>query len=496
MAFMRISDILTAAGLLTAEGVRTAATHQAEQGGSFCDSLAALGIVSQADLARIVDSAPATPATVAETGLSERFLLDLLVKVMHAAGCEALSEIAAAIKLPFQIVSQLAKEAARRDLASAAAPRDGKALWDTRYVLSDAGRRWAIDALAQSQYIGPAPVSWTAFREAILRQRASNQAVNWQGIQKAFAGLTVSEEFLEQLGPAISSGQTMLLYGPPGNGKTSLALRLEQMFDDLIYIPHAVFVDGCVMRVFDPSLHRPIIANTASDDTVVSIRRGEVDDRWVPCRRPFIVAGGELTLEMLDLRYDQASKFYEAPLHIKANGGCLLIDDFGRQIVSPTALLNRWIIPLENRIDFLKFHTGKSIEVPFEQLVIFSTNLDPSDLMDGAFLRRIPYKIEVKGPTREEFHSILQGLATRHGLALADGTFEFLVREITEHRGCELANYQPKFIVEQLLAASKFLGREPSFDPRLLRLAIDNLCVRGSGAGQKEDQHPPLAEAA
>jgi len=184
-------------------------------------------------------------------------------------------------------------------------------------------------------------------------------------------------------------------------------------------------------------------------------------------------------MEMLDLRYDQASKFYEAPLHIKANGGCLLIDDFGRQMVSPTALLNRWIIPLENRIDFLKFHTGKSVEVPFEQLVIFSTNLDPSDLMDGAFLRRIPYKIEVKGPTKEEFHRILHGLATRHGLELADETFESLVREITEHRGCELANYQPKFIVEQLIAASRFLGREASFDARLLRFAIDNLCVRG-----------------
>lgn len=497
MPSMRISDILTTAGLLTAEGIRAAAKHQVEQGTSFCDSLVALGIVSQTDLSRILEYAPASPAVIGDTGLNERFLLDLLVKIIHATGCETVSEIAATIKLPFQIVSQLAKEAGRRDLVSAAAPRESKALWDTRYVLSDAGRRWAIDALAQSQYVGPAPVSLTAFRESILRQRAANQSVTWDAIQKAFAGLTVSQEFLEQLGPAISSGRTMLLYGPPGNGKTSLALRLEQVFDDLIYIPHAVFVDGYVMRVFDPSLHHPVVTNTGSEDAAVSIRRDEVDDRWVPCRRPFIVAGGELTMEMLDLRYDQTSKFYEAPLHIKANGGCLLIDDFGRQIVSPTALLNRWIIPLENRIDFLKLRTGKSIELPFEQLVIFSTNLDPSDLMDGAFLRRIPYKIEVRGPSRGEFHSILEGLATRHGLALTDGTFEFLVNEIAEHRGCELANYQPKFIIEQLVAASRFFGREPSFDSRLLRFAIDNLCVRDRSVRQKaQDQLSSIAEAA
>src|SRR5262249_11855195 len=199
---------------------------------------------------------------------------------------------------------------------------------------------------------------------------------------------------------------------------------------------------------------------------------------WVPCRRPFIVSGGELTLEMLDLSYDATANFYEAPLHVKALGGCFIIDDFGRQLVSPTNLLNRWLVPLASRVDFLKLHTGKRFAVPFEELVIFSTNLEPEDLMDPAFLRRLPFKLEVGAPTKEQFREILDNVAKHAGLVLDDSVFDAIVHKITEGKGMSLAAYHPKFIVDQVVSTCRFMGVAPHFEPRFIDYAIDNLKVR------------------
>ena len=246
-------------------------------------------------------------------------------------------------------------------------------------------------------------------------------------------------------------------------------------------------IEGQIMRVFDPNLHQPIADKRTVDQAAekpaiapaITLRREDFDMRWVPCRRPFVVAGGELTLEMLDLRHEATANFYEAPLHIKASGGCLLIDDFGRQLVSPTALLNRWIVPLENRMDYLKLHTGKSFGLPFEALVIFSTNLEPADLMDPAFLRRIPYKLEVAGPSREAFRRIFEKISTGQGLATSDEVFDYVLSEL-EKRGTELANYQPKFLIDQIVAACGFKETTPKFDRKLVDYAISNLSVRRS----------------
>jgi hypothetical protein len=221
-------------------------------------------------------------------------------------------------------------------------------------------------------------------------------------------------------------------------------------------------------------------AKPAAEKATIALRREDFDLRWVPCRRPFVVAGGELTLEMLDLRHEATANFYEAPLHVKASGGCLLIDDFGRQLVSPTALLNRWIVPLENRMDYLKLHTGKSFGLPFEALVIFSTNLEPADLMDPAFLRRIPYKLEVTGPSREAFRRIFEKISKSQGLAISDDIFDYVVSELVDKRGTELANYQPKFLIDQIVAACGFKERPPQFDRKLIDYAISNLSVRRS----------------
>jgi hypothetical protein len=271
----------------------------------------------------------------------------------------------------------------------------------------------------------------------------------------------------------------MLLYGPPGNGKTSVAMCFANVFNDVIYVPYAVSVEGQIMRVYDPSLHILLNPNPTDHDNSLSfVRREEYDARWVPCRRPFIVTGGELTLDMLDLRYDAASNFYEAPLHVKALGGCFVIDDFGRQLVSPTNLLNRWIVPLESRVDYLKLHNGKNFSIPFEEMVIFSTNLEPEDLMDPAFLRRLPYKIEVSGPSVENYRRIFEKECVRQGMTPPRDLFDLIVYKITREKGLELAAYQPKFLVDQVVATCRFMGETPHFEPRFIDYALNNLRVR------------------
>jgi len=291
---------------------------------------------------------------------------------------------------------------------------------------------------------------------------------------------------VEQCGPALNSGRAMLLYGPPGNGKSSVANCLGNVFSDVIYVPYAISVDGQVIRVHDPSVHVPVgIAPPTEQNSLSFLRAEEYDSRWVPCKRPFILTGGELTLEMLDLRYDTSGHFYEAPLHLKALGGCFIIDDFGRQLVSPTNLLNRWIVPLESRFDYLKLHTGKTFSVPFEELIIFSTNLDPEDLMDTAFLRRLPYKIEVGAPSLENYRNIFNVECERRGLTLPSDVFDAIVDKITGEKGLELAAYQPRFMVDQVVATCRFMGETPHFEPRFIDYAINNLRVRPSTAAKR-----------
>jgi hypothetical protein len=244
-------------------------------------------------------------------------------------------------------------------------------------------------------------------------------------------------------------------------------------------VPYAIIVEGQIIRIHDPSIHIPLSPTPVTkDDEFSFVRREDYDARWVPCQRPFVITGGELTLEMLDLRYDAAGHYYEAPLHVKALGGCFLIDDFGRQLVSPTNLLNRWIVPLESKVDFLKLHTGKSFSIPFEELVIFSTNLEPEDLMDPAFLRRLPYKIEVGSPTEDLYRRIFERECEKQGLQLSEELFATIVRKIKVEKGIDFAAYQPKFVIDQIVATCRFMGQAPHFEPRFIDYALDNLSVR------------------
>jgi hypothetical protein len=366
-----------------------------------------------------------------------------------------------------------------RQLLRALGMRASSSPIDMSYTLTDEGKRWTIEALERLHYIGPAPVTLEDFTYQVNLQKLTNELVTFERIRHALGEYIFDDSIVEQSGPALNSGRAMLLYGPPGNGKTSFAHSLSSVFRDVIYVPYAISVEGEIIRFYDPSVHPAVNAADVNDDGHQSfVRAEEYDGRWVPCRRPFVTTGGELTLEMLDLRFDETGHFYEAPLHVKALGGCFVIDDFGRQLVSPTSLLNRWIVPLENHVDYLKLHTGKSISIPFEGLVIFSTNMEPESLMDPAFLRRLPYKIEIGAPTLDLYRRIFDAECKRHGLTLSDEVFDSIVHKLQDELGLGVAAYQPRFIVDQIVATCRFMGQAPHFEPRFIDYALNNLRVK------------------
>jgi hypothetical protein len=473
---MLLGDILVSQGLVTPDDIKAALERQQAKGGIIGDHLVALGKLDPADLETVMRAPPPSPKSIEETGLELAELLNLLSKAMYSGSTETPSKMADLLKLPPRTVQLLIEQAQERKLLDILGAVGASAVSELRYVLTEKGRQWALEALGQNQYVGPAPVSLAAYTERIQRQRITNERVDRAAIDAAFAQMVISETFVLQIGPAINSGRSILLYGPPGNGKTSVAEKIGNIFSDTIYIPYCVEVDGQVIKVFDPSIHRRV-QRSSEAGARGTLRREDFDQRWVPCRRPFIVAGGELTLEMLDLSFNSLAKFYEAPLHVKALGGIFAIDDFGRQMVSPEALLNRWIVPLESRVEYLKLHTGKSFALPFDELVVFSTNLAPRDLMDPAFLRRIPYKLEIAGPSPEEFRRIFRGVARACDLEASDEIIDFVIAELRDN-AFPLASYQPKFIIDQVRAASKFEGIPAQFRTDLVAMALGNLFTK------------------
>jgi energy-coupling factor transporter ATP-binding protein EcfA2 len=478
---MELGHLLVRAKLITVEQMEEALKRQAAQGGRFGDLLVSLGFISREALDAYIHRTPIEPETIESTGIDATELLGLMVKLIYTWRLETTREFSEAIKLPSNIVVKLVRIATEQKLLYAKGVRpDNSAAMN--YALTDEGKRYAVDAMQRSQYTGPTPVTLEQFNERVNLQKITNELVTFQRVRNSVTDLAMEDSMIEQSGPALNSGRAILLYGPPGNGKTTFALRLAKVFTDMIYIPYAVEVEGQIIRVFDPSIHIPIAARPQTEPSL--LRSQAIDARWVPCKRPFVVAGGELTLEMLDLRYDPTSKFYEAPLHMKALGGCFVIDDFGRQLVSPTTLLNRWIVPLESRIDYLKLHTGKSFSIPFDELVIFSTNLEPEDLMDPAFLRRLPYKIEIGAPSVALYKSIFSKACEKHGIELSDEMFDSIVYKIREEKELELAAFQPGFLLDQVIASCRFMEQPPHLEPRFLNYAIDNLRVKKNAVAE------------
>jgi len=479
---MRMGDLLIGAKLVTVEDVAAALARQAENGARLGDNLVALGAIDKHTLNAFLRRIPLEPADIAATGIDALDLLSLLMKLIYTGHLENCRQYVEALRLPYHIVAELVQMAVDRQLLRALGMRANQSPVDMGYAFTEEGKRWTIDSLELVRYAGPAPVTLEAFTYQVNVQKLTNEQVTFERIHKAMGMLSFEDSIIEQSGPALNSGRAMLLYGPPGNGKTSFAHALGSVFSDVIYVPYAVTVEGQIIRFHDPSIHTELSPTELNDEDLSFIRAEAYDARWVPCRRPFVSTGGELTLDMLDLRYDTSGHYYEAPLHLKALGGCFVIDDFGRQLVSPTSLLNRWIVPLEGRVDYMKLHTGKSFCIPFEELVIFSTNLEPEDLMDPAFLRRLPYKIEVAAPSLEIYRRIFDGECARQNLPLPGEVFDYVVSKLKTEKGRNLAAFQPRFIVDQVMATCRFMGQTPHFEPRFIDYALNNLRVHHSAA--------------
>lgn len=483
---MRLGEILVGRGLVSVAQVEAAVQRQHEQGGRLGENLIAMGLLTQAQLDDVLDVTPPSPQTVEATGIAHGNLMNLMLKFMHQQSLETLPDLSAAMKLPQAVIQELMSDAIQRKLVQALGSINVGIVQVIRYSLSERGRVAALEAITQNLYIGPAPVPLAAYQTQILRQKITNEVLDRQALESCFKGLVIPDHFLRKLGPAINAGRTLLLFGPAGNGKTTIATRIANLFRHVIYVPYAVEIDGQIMKVHDHSLHKPAVSKGELSvmTNAARLRREGFDERWAACKRPVGVAGGELTLEMLDLQFNDTSKFYEAPLHVKSLNGVFVVDDFGRQQVSPEHLLNRWIVPMENRIDYMKLNTGKSFLVPFDVLLIFSTNLSPADLMDPAFLRRIPYKIKLDEPSRADYRRIFDGVSHACGLELPDEVFDYIVARLM-HFNCHLAFYQPKFICDQVVEGCKYEGRPARFSRGLVDEALANLYVQiaDQGAG-------------
>lgn len=409
------------------------------------------------------------PTTVEETGLEEEFLLDLLVKALYTEGSMSGYEAAERLMLAPRVLNALLVTLRKMKFIEESKGTGPRRL-DYIYSLLTEGRQRAREAMAESTYAGPCPVPLPIYAEAVSAQALGGRLsmVDRAHLEEGLSHLVLDEELFDRLGPAINTWRSIFIHGPPGNGKTAIAQAIGEMISEEYYLPYAIAVERHVIKLFDPVNHKALDPPWRADPEVQGDDRPDGDPRWLRCHRPIVVTGGEMTLGMLDLAFDPLSRYYEAPLQVKANGGMLLVDDFGRQMVSPRDLLNRWIVPMEEPRDYLTLHTGQKFAVPFDILTIFATNIEPRDLVDEAFLRRILYKVEVTDPTPEQFCRIFERVCAENDLDYKEELIEWLLEKHYDVQGLALRGCHPRDLVTLIVARAAFLGEPPKLTEETL----------------------------
>ncbi len=467
MIAKQIGEKLLDENVITEEQLHAALERQRLQGGRIGNNLVDLGFITFDELDRFFQKHPGAPKTVEETGLELSFIADLILKHVLFMGEFTMGLISSIVKLPIHIVDPAIEELRREKFIEVkGAAHFAKATY--QFQISGQGKKRALELLDVCAYVGPAPVTLDQYNSLVERQTIKNIVVNEESVVKAFSHIVVGKEILRRLGPAISSGKAMFIYGPPGNGKTTIAETIGRVLPGTVYVPYALIVGGQIIHIYDSVTHIPVPNEEAPES---------VDQRWILVRRPVIMTGGELTLRMLDLDFNAISKFYEAPLQMKANNGLFILDDFGRQQIDPHSLLNRWIVPLERRTDFMTLNTGMKFDIPFDQLVIFSTNIEPRRLVDEAFLRRIRYKIKIDHPSEAAYEAIFRKVCESNRIAFRKEIFMHLIDNYYKKLGVKLNACHPRDIVDQIIDDAHYYNHPPELTKDGLETAWNNYFV-------------------
>ena len=419
---------------------------------------------------------PPPPSRIEDMRLPVVMMRDILLKTMFRKTLDMVTDIAKAICLPRTVTQELVDMAREQRLLEATGTLNANAGNEMGYQLTDLGKARAQDALNQSEYYGAMPVPLGVYAEQVKRQSIRNIQITRQELTAAMGHLVLPDSLLDHLGPAVSAGRSILMYGPPGNGKSSISNGIRDAMGDKIYVPLAIEYAGQVITVYDPIVHSK--AEAEVDDPNSLRRRSTFDSRYVRCERPTVITGGELTLDMLDLVYNPTARTYQAPLQLKATGGIFIVDDLGRQAEPPQNLVNRWIVPLEEGKDILALQSGEKFEVPFDTLAIFSTNFHPNKIFDQAALRRIFYKIKIDGPNQKDFLKIFAMVARKKQIALDETSLVHLIKKKYPTISNVYANYQPVFLIDQMISICQFEGIPYRMTPELIDRAWANLFVK------------------